>query len=75
MESQAQADVHLPGQASLILNSKEIDVIESALLDLGKKLQLVPDNFEQCEAISNAYRKLAQARQAGCCDAIRLFGM
>jgi hypothetical protein len=75
MENKTQTDVHLPGQTSIILNSKELDVIETALLNLGRSLKVVPDNFEQCEAISNAYRKLAQARQAGCCDAVRLFGM
>lgn len=77
MESQAQENVHLSGQTGVgpILNAMEIDIIEIALLEYGKRLKVIPENFRECDAIANAYKKIGMARKAGCCDAVRLFGM
>lgn len=77
MESETQKDVHPQRTTSVgpILNATEIDIIEEALLEYGRQTQLNPETFRKCEAIATAYKKIGQARKAGCCDAIRMFGM
>lgn len=77
MEGTTQKNVHIQGTPGVgpILNSLEIDTIEAALLEYGQQIQKSPETFRECEAVANAYRKITQARKAGCCDAIRMFGM
>jgi len=80
MEGQTQGDMH-PQRTKVgtspILNSRELDIIEAALLLFGAKIPLTweQDNLDAREATANALKKMGEARKAGCCDAVRLFGM